>query len=547
MLKMRKYNFMISLLVASLLMGGCTKVNEEAYSFITPDNFYKTEKDAEASVIGVYPLLTRIDLLNMINGLGCVGSVRDSRELAISEGGITESSEVMGRVWQSLYEGVRKANTSIDGISGSPIAENVRNRYLAEAKVLRAHFYFHLLRLWGDIPFRTTAVVEDDKLPVNPIRDSYLQLITDLRWSLPYIWQSGQKPAGRVDVFTAKALLAHIYITLASSARSYNSATTAKALKPYHTAFKDSIAAFYGYAKQLSGEVITQPGRYTLLNDWTKLWGRTEDSDNRNNTEFLWVNQTAPGLVGLTIPWIPQYTQYTPAYNGGQFLNIAYEFVKTFDPADVRFKEGFIWSYHNTSITAKVNIENWRRRLDNPAYPASTAPIVVYETADTVIRENSYWALGPKKFFDKQYKAILASGPAYAYPFYRMAEAYLWYAEAENELNGMTLDAVNRINRIRQRAGIPAYTAAQFSKDEFRDKILDERLWELFGEGRDYYDLVRMGQLEERCQGVETTADGKDTRPNPRTRLAEYYWLPYPTTEKGLNTNLKGIDRMNFN
>src|ERR1700754_4488746 len=117
---MRKYNFIISLLTASLLIGGCTKVDEQVYSFITPDNFYKTEKYAEASIVGIYPLLTRIDLLNMINGMGNVGSVRDSRELTISEGGMTESGEVMGRVWQSLYEGVRKANTSIDGISSSP-------------------------------------------------------------------------------------------------------------------------------------------------------------------------------------------------------------------------------------------------------------------------------------------------------------------------------------------------------------------------------------------------------------------------------------------
>lgn len=544
-----KYKFpAIVWLTALVVLAACTKTKEEVYSFVSPGNFYKTEKDADASVIGIYPSLVRLDLINMTNGMGCIGSVRDTRELLISEGGIIETDEVMGRVWYESYEAIRRANTSIDGISAATsIAENIRNRYVAEAKVLRAYSYFHLIRLWGDIPFRETELVTDDKLPVTPLKESCLKLIADLNWAIPYMWQSGQKPAGRVDVITAKALLTQIYITLASSARSYNAATSARALKPYYTAFKDSIASFYGKAKQLSGEILQQPGRYQLVPQWTNIWGRTETADNRNSPEFLWVNQTLPGQVGFNIAFIPPYTQYTPAYNGGTFLNIAYEFVKTFNTSDTRFKEGFIWSYRDLSVTNKVTIENWRRRLSDRNYPANTAPVTVYETVDTLIRENKYWGLAPKKFFDQQYKAILASGPCYAYPFFRMAEVYLWHAEAENELNGMTAAAVNRINSVRTRAALPAYSANQFTREVFRERILDERLWEFFAEGRDYYDIVRFGQLEERCRGVETTVDGKDTRPNPRTREAQHYWLPYPATEKGLNHHLAGVDRMNFN
>lgn len=544
---MKKNKFIIVLLSALILSAGCTKVEEEPFGFISPENFYKVEKDAEASVIGVYSSLVRLDLINMLNGMGNVGSVRDTRELLISEGGITENDEVLGRVWSGLYEGIRKANTTIDGLSGSPIPEATRNRYIAEAKVLRAYGYMHLIRLWGDVPFRETEVVTDDKLAPLPLKESCLKLIGDLKWAIPFIWQSGQKPAGRVDLLATKALLAQLYITLASSARSYNTATSAKALKPYNTAFKDSITAYYGYARQLSLEIITQPGRYQLVTNWTNIWGRTETADNRNSPEFLWVNQTLPGQVGFNIAFIPANTQYTPAYNGGTFLNIAYEFVKTFSPDDTRFKEGFIWSYRNLAVTNKVTIENWRRRLNDKTYPSNTANVTVYETADTLIRESIYWGLAPKKYFDQQYKAILASGPSYAYPYFRMAEVYLWFAEAENELNGMTQNAVTRTNSIRTRANLPLYTAGQFTKEVFREKILDERLWELYVEGRDYYDLVRFGQLEERCLGVETTVDGKDTRPNPRTRTAAYYWLPYPSSEKGLNPTLAGIDRMNFN
>lgn len=538
----------LTILFATLItVASCVKVKEEAFAFVSPDDFYKTEKDAEASVIGIYPEIPRADLNNMLNVMGMVGSMRDTREIAMSEGGMTEGSEVMGRVWSSLYVGIRKANTTIDGLTASSIDAVIKNRYIAEAKVLRAYFYFHLLRLWGDVPFRTTEAITTDKIPVTPLKESYNTIIKDLEWAIPLLWASNAKPMGRVDVTVARTLLADIYLTLASSARSYNTATSARALKPLHDAYKDSITLFYTRAKTLAETIITQPGRHTLLTDWTKLWGRTLTSDNRNNAEFIWVNQTIPGRLGFMFAVIPPNTQWTPAYNGGQTLNVTYEFVKSFDPDDVRFKEGFIWEYQNLTVTNRVVIERWRRNLADKNYPANTAPIIIYETPDTLIRENAYWALSPKKFFDQQYTAIEASGPPFAYPYYRMAEVRLMLAEAENELNEMTGVAVNAINPLRTRAGISTYTANQFNKATFRERILDERLWELFMEGKDYYDLKRLGQLEERSMGVETTQDGKDVRPNPRLRRAEEYWLPYPVLEKNLNNNLAGVERMNFN
>src|SRR3546814_19106221 len=125
-----------------------------------------------------------------------------------------------------------------------------------------------------------------------------------------------------------------------------------------------------------------------------------------------------------------------------------------------------------------------------------------------------------------------------------MAEAYLIYAEAENELNGMTQAAVDKVNAVRGRVNVGLYSAGQFSKEEFRDHILDEWLWEFTLEGKDYFDLVRMGQLEERCYGVQVDRFGKDGVEHPRPRDADDYWLPYPILEKGLNTFLAGKDRM---
>src|SRR5690606_4324921 len=152
-------------------------------------------------------------------------------------------------------------------------------------------------------------------------------------------------------------------------------------------------------------------------------------------------------------------------------------------------------------------------------------------TADSLIYESSYWEMAPKKFFDMTY-TVESVGPAVAMPYYRVAEAYLIYAEAENELNGMTQQAVDKINAVRQRVHVPLYTPGEFTKADFREQILSERLWEFALEGKDYFDLVRMGQLEERCYGVQVNRFGKDDVENPRPRDADDYWLPYPALEK---------------
>src|SRR3546814_13394702 len=94
------------------------------------------------------------------------------------------------------------------------------------------------------------------------------------------------------------------------------------------------------------------------------------------------------------------------------------------------------------------------------------------------------------------------------------------FRSAENELNGMTQAAVDKVNAVRGRVNVGLYSAGQFSQEEFRDHILAERLWQFTFEGKAYFDLVRMGQLEERCYGVQVDRVGNDGVENPRPRDA---------------------------
>src|SRR3546814_676073 len=396
---------------------------------------------------------------------------------------------------------------------------------------------------------RLSPLVETDDFPLTPLKDVYQQIVTDLEWAIPSLWNRGEKPDGRMNKSTGQILLADVYLTMASSARSYNSATSARSLKPYHDAFGDQIQEFYGKAKTLSAEVISGP--YSLLPDWMNMWGKGPAFDNRYNNEFIWASQTASGLYGhgFADHYSPIYSEYTPA-SRTLFTGVTYEHVVSFDTLDLRYTEGLIWEYNDVNISearGQYGIQRWRRHVDDESYPESTkGSVIIKRTSDTLIYENKYWEMCTKKFFDMTYTIASPAGPAGVMPYYRMAEAYLIYAEAENELNGMTQAAVDKVNAVRGRVNVGLYSAGQFSKEEFRDHILDEWLWEFTLEGKDYFDLVRMGQLEERCYGVQVDRFGKDGVENPRPRDADDYWLPYPILEKGLNTFLAGKDRMSY-
>ena len=79
-------------------------------------------------------------------------------------------------------------------------------------------------------------------------------------------------------------------------------------------------------------------------------------------------------------------------------------------------------------------------------------------------------------------------------PLIRVTEMYLNLAEALAELNGINQESLDLVNALRERAGLPAFTAGQFANaNDFIMAILDERRKELAFEGHRRMDLLRKG------------------------------------------------------
>jgi hypothetical protein len=80
-------------------------------------------------------------------------------------------------------------------------------------------------------------------------------------------------------------------------------------------------------------------------------------------------------------------------------------------------------------------------------------------------------------------------------PELRYADILLSRSEALNELTGPNQESITLINRVRSRANVSLYTVGSFTKESFRDAILNERLWEFFTEGLRRQDLIRHGKF----------------------------------------------------
>ncbi len=110
------------------------------------------------------------------------------------------------------------------------------------------------------------------------------------------------------------------------------------------------------------------------------------------------------------------------------------------------------------------------------------------------------------------------------FPIFRYADIVLLLAEALNELNnGPTTEAYDLLNDIRNRAGVPVYNYGTLSQNQFRNKLQDERLFELWCEGTRREDLIRWGLYIQRAieDGSEYAIPSRVLYPLPRTAITQ--------------------------
>jgi hypothetical protein len=341
------------------------------------------------------------------------------------------------------------------------ISDASKQLITAEAHFVRGISYYKLYLFFGPTPLRISSDQELE-LPRATEQEMLEFIETELLDAIPGLPDPGQESSwGRATKGAAMGVLTKFYLNTKQWQKCVDEANDLDALN-YYELFPNYFELFMIKSEQNKEMIWVSPCKGDL--------GRAAFLSFMN---FAWPQGFAlHPATGLTF--------CDGCRNFATMFKIRHEFWYSFHPDDLR---------KSLIITEYVNTDG--------------------DTIETVPPDDH-----PRPF--KYWPDSDWNGPGYGndVPFVRYADILLSKAEALNELkNGSTVEAVDLVNMVRDRAGVPYVYETDFvSKDEFNDHILNERGWELWWEGRRREDLIRHGEFISRAQARGLPAEPHHVR-----------------------------------
>ena len=162
---MKALKITIIALLAGFSMASCDFLDKEPTK-LTPENYFNTPAEANSFLTGIYAILSQPtfyggDYMYLVAGDDLShygGSGRGPASTGLICNNATTSDNAVTAFWYALYSGINRANMfleNIDKVNG--FDAGVKEQYIAEARFLRAFYYFNLVECWGDVPFKTVS------------------------------------------------------------------------------------------------------------------------------------------------------------------------------------------------------------------------------------------------------------------------------------------------------------------------------------------------------------------------------------------------------
>ncbi len=349
--------------------------------------------------------------------------------------------------WRALYTGVRRANVVIDRVPSVKMSTELKSRYLAEARFLRALYYSDLARGFGGVPLVTESEVKTD-FTRSSLTQTYDFIEADLRKAMDVLPEASEYAAediGRATKGAAKALLARVYL--------------------YQEEF-DSAAIF--------AEEVINSQQYGLENSFENAFRQETEFGMESVFEVGGIGAQGGITAGNNDYSIGQGVRGTP--NRGIGANRpSMDLINSFEEGDPRMQATVIFVGEELD-----GIEI----LGDPQTPDTTA------NGQPETYNQKIWTPGTTPFSNTEHNRRLI----------RYAEVLLIAAEALNQ-TGNSAQALIYLNQIRERAREGntdiLKDITETNPDVLEDIILNERRYELALEGHRYWDLVRTGKAPE--------------------------------------------------
>jgi hypothetical protein len=460
-----------------------------------------------------------------------------------------------------LFRGIRECNIFLENIMNVPDMDDFeKKRWAAEARFLKAYYHFWLLRMYGPIPLmKTNMPVTINQSDIKGPRDvvdscfSYIvQLLDEAAPDLPEVIMNETAELGRVTRPVALAVKARVLLTAASPLFNGNADYSAfkdgqkgglffnqeKSVAKWEkaaAACKEAIdfchrlgMKLYTYHQAVPTYIMSPQTkiqmdiRNAVCDKWNVelIWGGTTSRASGIQgecmarldatrihyafgsraaaplkiAEMFYTENGVPIAEDLTWDFAGRYNLKTGTAADKYLIKQGYQTAALHFDREPRFYadlgfDGGIWygqGKYNDAATWDLQgkqgqFSGWSGTLNN-------------------YNITGYW---PKKLvhFNNVIEVSSYTTQQYPWPMFRLAELYLSYAEALNEVNGPSAEALQYLDDVRARAGLTSVEESwtnfssrptKFStQDGLREIIQQERLIELVFEGHRFWDLRR--------------------------------------------------------
>lgn len=465
---MKRQNIFFGILTLGLLtfITSCNK----SYLDVDPKgqtlevNYYKTPAQAFEGLVAAYANMTMED--GWANKLGALNSASDECYTGGANIGdmsyyqtwntytLTEVSGPSDKFWNTDFQGIYRANLILEKLAaGVPdLSNDLKNRYMAEAKTLRAYYYFELIRLFKSIPLITKPLEQAEWFSVTQAtrEEVFAQIEKDLTEAIPVLPAAlSSTEYGRMSKGAAMAILGKTILfqnntaRMAEAANWFNKVNTSGVY-----ALQSKFGDIFDPANKFNSESILEITHSASMKvgDWgARIYG---------NMYVIMVGPRSynPGTADAAHNYVA----------GWSFNPVIKAFAESMH-SDPRFKYTIA---DVDSLVTNCGAQYTPGYQNTGYFIQKWAPLQKWKAASGTTELN----------FTNDFIEI------------RLADTYLLEAEASVRANGnaVTPRAQALLDLVRARVGLASKTATL-------DNIYEERRLELATEGHRWFDLVRTG------------------------------------------------------
>lgn len=411
-------------LILSLGFIGCKKfLTEFPQDTASPETFFQTKEQLTSALMSVYSPLGSIDESTYSRFFPLEAdaatdefSLRSAGGVAASTYNASSSYQNFTRCWNNLYLGIERANFLLEKLETSAAPEADKNQIRGEALFLRGYYHFLLVSFWGDVPLKleTTKKASDVNRARTPAKEVYDQIIKDMTTAEGLVKTAsewGVTVTGRVSKTAVEGILSRVCLHAAGR-------------------LKDNS---YLPAAVSWGKKVVASNQHSLNPDYKQIF-INHSQDINDNKECLWEVEFMRDATGI-------YSEYE-------------RFGSTYGPQNNNEQTGFMQGVYYATGTLYSSYANGDLRRDwtiaNYLYVNSDASRGKIYTSPTVTwrRPMGKWR---REYQNASAIAIKNFGPT-NFPLLRYSDVLLTLAEADNELNGPTVENIEYVNQVRRRA-----------------------------------------------------------------------------------------------